>query len=503
MLILTDNRISKQTEDAADKNADEKQIKDGHTAECDSCMEDRPLRKMMECRQGHPICLYCLKTYGENAIGENKPQVTCATGADCQATYIRQHLVLAMGEKAVERIEFNDQQMSLANAGFKNLEECPFCDFKAIMADGKKVNKEFRCFNPECEKVSCRLCRKVSHVPLSCEEAKQEEGLDERHEIEEAMTAAVTRICPGCKTPVIKEEGCNKMECTICHVTMCDNCNKRIDPHGYSHFQGGDGGFSRNPNGCPLYEEARERARRAAALAEQVALKKLRKENPNLTEEQLAVSAKMKTGNSGTLPAGYGAFPMGVGGPIRLNIYGPHGIPPPPEFLQGIRFEHRHQRYDPFAPLPPIMPQIPNGLWPGPGPAQKIGQQLDGMTQQLNADLQRFRNLRLPTGDAGPVEQQQPIRATRPASRQEGRADAGPAIQPPSRRRPPYGYGEGNQGANAHDDYMDALDELEEQDLLQQERFRRRRGLPPDGFGYYQGGGGGGGGGGGRLGVER
>ena len=496
MLILTDNRISKQTEDAADKNADQKQIKDGHTAECDSCMEDRPLRKMMECRQGHPICLYCLKTYGENAIGESKPQVTCATGADCQATYIRQHLVLAMGEKAVERIEFNDQQMSLANAGFKNLEECPFCDFKAIMADGKKVNKEFRCFNLDCEKVSCRLCRKVSHVPLSCEEAKQEEGLDERHEIEEAMTAAVTRICPGCKTPVIKEEGCNKMVCTVCFVTMCDNCKKRIDSHSYSHFKPSLGEPNRNPNGCPLYEDARERMRREAAMAEQAALKKLKKENPDLTEEQLAVSAKMKTGNSEIMPDDYGAFPMGVGGPIRLNVHGPHNFPPPPAFLQGMRFDNRPQRYHPFAPLPP-MPQLPNGLWPGPGPAQRIGQQLDGMTQQLNADLQRFRDLRLPGEDAGPVEQQ-PIRAARLPPRQERRAVNEPA-QPPSRRRPRHEYGGGDQGPNVSDKYVDALDELEEQDL-QWERFRRRRGMPPGWVGYYQGDGGGGGG---RLGVER
>jgi hypothetical protein len=44
---------------------------------------------------------------------------------------------------------------------------CPFCDFGVIVEN--ENDKEFRCQNKDCQIVSCRLCRKETHVPLSCE----------------------------------------------------------------------------------------------------------------------------------------------------------------------------------------------------------------------------------------------------------------------------------------------------------------------------------------------
>src|SRR5699024_6031984 len=123
-------------------------------------------------------------------------------------------------------------------AGIEGLHECPFCDFRAICPPVEE-DREFRCFNPECEKVSCRLCNKPSHVPMTCGEARQDGHLSTRDQSEEAMSEALMRSCPKCKVKIIKENGCNKMQCTKCRTLMCYVCKKDITGQGYNHFNQG------------------------------------------------------------------------------------------------------------------------------------------------------------------------------------------------------------------------------------------------------------------------
>ena len=325
MLTQADIRITKEADEKADEAEDQKQIAAHAVAPCGLCYDDEiPLRKIAECRNGHMICIDCLRNHGNNAIGENIGYLVCATDENCKASYIRKYLERALGEKAFGRLEFLDQQADLKAAGIDDLAECPFCDFKAIMAQTKDVNKEFRCFNPECEKVSCRLCNKVSHIPLSCEEAKAEEGIDERHLIEEAMTAAVMRTCPGCKTAVMKEYGCNLMVCKVegCRTAMCDHCNKKLHgPSDYGHF-GGPGVSLNGRQKCPLHENLEHRNAAAAAAAETAMLAKLKKDNPDLSEDQLKVTAKMKSQESAPRFDFSGAPGRGQLGPAGANRWG-------------------------------------------------------------------------------------------------------------------------------------------------------------------------------------
>lgn len=85
-------------------------------------------------------------------------------------------------------------------AGLDNLTSCPFCPYAAEYPPAE-LDKEFRCENPDCKAVSCRLCKQKSHVPMSCEEVvRGEEASSARRKIEEAMSAAVIRTCNKCKT---------------------------------------------------------------------------------------------------------------------------------------------------------------------------------------------------------------------------------------------------------------------------------------------------------------
>jgi TRIAD3 protein (E3 ubiquitin-protein ligase RNF216) len=197
-------------------------------------------------------------------------------------TYVRAQF---LDEKTKIALERNEQEANLRLAGIENLASCPFCPYAAEYPP-VEVDREFRCQAPDCEKVSCRLCKLESHIPKSCEENAKETGLSARRHIEEAMSAALIRKCNKCGTPFIKEEGCNKMRCTLkgCGNVQCYVCSKSCD---YDHFN--DEGRGGKPGNCPLFESVETRHDEEVSKAEKEALDKIRAEHPEYTEDDLKV----------------------------------------------------------------------------------------------------------------------------------------------------------------------------------------------------------------------
>lgn len=134
-----------------------------------------------------------------------------------------------LGEKGFRGYEKQKQELEVAKAKIEGLENCPFCNYAQILAD---TEREFNC--QECERVSCRQCKQDTHLPFSCDEVKRKDlVLMAKHQVEEAMTAALLRTCPSCKASFFKTEGCNKMACQ-CGQYMCYVCRQPIKD--YTHF---------------------------------------------------------------------------------------------------------------------------------------------------------------------------------------------------------------------------------------------------------------------------
>lgn len=182
-------------------------------------------------------------------------------------------------------LDRNEQEANLRLAGIENLASCPFCPFAAEYPP-VEVDREFRCQAPDCEKISCRLCKEESHIPKSCQEHAKEKGLSIRRQIEEAMSAALIRKCNKCGTPFVKEEGCNKMTCTRngCGNIQCYVCSKSCS---YDHFN--DQSRGGKVGNCPLFESVVERHEGEVSKAEKEALEKILAEHPEYTEDDLKV----------------------------------------------------------------------------------------------------------------------------------------------------------------------------------------------------------------------
>nr|XP_036580337.1 ring finger domain-containing protein [Colletotrichum truncatum]KAF6788249.1 ring finger domain-containing protein [Colletotrichum truncatum] len=282
---------------AKDKQCEEKENlerakENGTATECGCCFGDFAMNRMVHCSRTdnvHYFCVECARRNAETAIGLTKYELTCMSTDGCNAGFSHSQRSIFLDDRLIAALDRIECEAVLRIAGVQNLETCPFCPFAAEYPPVEE-NKEFRCANPECQVVSCRLCRDETHIPRTCEEAARENGLSARREIEEAMSAALIRKCNKCfltepgGTPFIKEEGCNKMTCTRsgCHNVQCYVCSKSCD---YTHFD--DSARGGKKGNCPLFEVAKERHDREVHEAEEKARQKVMDDNPDLDEELL------------------------------------------------------------------------------------------------------------------------------------------------------------------------------------------------------------------------
>ncbi|KAK0120488.1 hypothetical protein ONS96_010699 [Cadophora gregata f. sp. sojae] len=260
---------------------------EGTMSECQCCCCDYPLNRMVHCNGEtlHWFCRGCAKRTAEVEIGKSKYELHCMSTDKCPGGFSLDQRAQFLDENTRVALERNEQEANLRLAGIENLESCPFCPFAAEYPP-VEVDREFRCQAPDCEKVSCRLCRLESHIPKSCEENAKDNGLSIRRQIEEAMSAAMIRKCNKCGTPFVKEEGCNKMTCTRngCFNIQCYVCSKSCD---YNHFndptRGGKAG------NCPLFESVEQRHDNEVKKAEKEALQKVLSDHPEYSEEDLKI----------------------------------------------------------------------------------------------------------------------------------------------------------------------------------------------------------------------
>ena len=283
-------KAEKAVEDAknrAEKENLEKAIAAGETSECSACFDDLPMNRQIHCNGpiAHFTCYDCALTYVKTEVGESRCRVLCTAG--CGAGFANDQLNQLSDKQLLDKLAQLQQEKDIRDAGLDDLEECPFCDYKAILPPIDE-DFEFRCANPECEKVSCRRCKSVSHVPVSCEQHAKNNKINSRHKIEEAMTAALVRSCNKCKNQFIKEYGCNKMRCPSCGNMQCYVCSVSLKD--YNHFDQSPSGAAQGSGGkCPLYDNVEERHEREVKEAEAAARAQVISENPDVSVDDLEI----------------------------------------------------------------------------------------------------------------------------------------------------------------------------------------------------------------------
>ena len=295
---LEDRRQAKRKKDNDDAETANFRIHAaaGTLIECQCCFDDEiPINRAVPCdgKHVHFYCNSCVKNQAASRIGQMQYELNCMFSGSlpCTAPLSRSDLRQVLDRKTIAKLEEMQQNAEIGEADIEGLEECPFCDFKAVCVSAD-IDREFICGNEDCAKTSCRLCHEVTHIPKSCEEAKRardrDRGATLRHNVEEAMSDALLRKCPNpkCRIAIIKEYGCNKMVCEKCRTILCYVCGKDITKGrggGYEHF-------SVPGAPCKLHDEQEpNREAEQVAKAQKEAINKVRMENPDIDEATLVV----------------------------------------------------------------------------------------------------------------------------------------------------------------------------------------------------------------------
>ncbi|KAK3307301.1 uncharacterized protein B0T15DRAFT_395501, partial [Chaetomium strumarium] len=348
---------------------------EGSVAECGCCFDEFALNRMTHCNgsEVHWFCYSCSRRMAETVIGLTRYQLDCMSTEGCDGTFTKDQKELFLDANLTTALDRNEQEAVLRMAGIENLATCPFCPYAAEYPP-VEVNKEFRCDNPDCGLVSCRLCRQETHIPKTCEEVTRERGQSARRTIEEAMSAALIRTCNKCGTPFIKENGCNKMMCSRpgCGNMQCYVCSQSC--RDYSHFNDPTrGGKSGN---CPLFDNVEQRHQTEVQAAEERARRQVVEENPEVEAELLEIrfSESVKKDDEKRKVA--------TAGP-RRPILGPPPIPyPHVDRVQGPAQQQRWaQQQRPAQQQRQAQPQGP-AQQRRPAPQQRPAQQHGSAQQQ-------------------------------------------------------------------------------------------------------------------------
>ncbi|ODQ55001.1 hypothetical protein SAICODRAFT_89121 [Saitoella complicata NRRL Y-17804] len=260
----------------------------GGMVECGCCFAEVPINRVSQCEDGHLFCLECCRRNAETEIGMRRYQLKCMDGSGCKSLFVMSEVRHFLPEKNLEALLRIQQEEELRMADLEGLVRCPFCDYAEVIENPD--DKEFRCKNEGCLEVSCRLCQLKSHIPKSCEEVAQDQKIDVRHAVEEAMSQALIRNCNSCKTPFFKEEGCNKMTCTKCRHQQCYICGVSVKNYDHFHDVRDASGRIVKKTPCPLYDDTHARNDQEVKAASEAAIAKQRVQRPDMTEEELRIS---------------------------------------------------------------------------------------------------------------------------------------------------------------------------------------------------------------------
>ncbi|XP_046817142.1 uncharacterized protein LOC124423464 isoform X1 [Vespa crabro] len=237
--------------------------------QCQCCFDDECMpSKCSSCDNGHTFCNTCIIKGVELKLAESETHIHCFV--NCTSEFSLSTLQKVLSPTTFSILLRKRQEAEIMAAGLEGLVSCPFCHFASIPPPEDKV---FKCFNPDCMKESCRLCKQLNHVPLNCGEAESEKA---HHYLEEKMTEALIHKCYKCNRPFFKEEGCNKMVC-VCGAEMCYICDKPVN--GYKHFRGQG---STQTDLCPLWSDNHVINAKAVLQIAQETEREIRQKNPNI-----------------------------------------------------------------------------------------------------------------------------------------------------------------------------------------------------------------------------
>jgi len=219
--------------------------------ECGVCNELYSVAQIIQlptCR--HIFCRECLRTFTETRINEGRYPIFCPVCAIERTTVNGSEITQAI----VDKLELSKRDLeklyALQLVAHSVILYCPKCKETMNVDRGDYESQRIiMCPLPACRHTWCKECLKP--------QASSQTGHNCKQGFERLMRKKGWKYCPGCKTPVQKETGCNHMTCGSpgCNVHFCYRCGISIIDTSY----GGDVGSAvrEHYTNCVMFERHR------------------------------------------------------------------------------------------------------------------------------------------------------------------------------------------------------------------------------------------------------
>lgn len=194
---------------------------------CQICLEHQPKTSgfvLTAC--GHEFCRDCLNRYLTSKISD-------ATVFHLQCPFLPNEALAGADTGCLMDIIEHDIRILVEPSVFDKFErfklmktdqtyrECPTCS--CAVTGGSQRRPQLTCEN--CGLVFCFL-HSNAHPGQTCRQYERARRAEEK--MAAAAVAACSRRCPGCRTPIMRDGGCNHMTCSNCSANFCWLCGRDL-----------------------------------------------------------------------------------------------------------------------------------------------------------------------------------------------------------------------------------------------------------------------------------
>mmetsp|Transcript_7437 Transcript_7437/g.11109 ORF Transcript_7437/g.11109 Transcript_7437/m.11109 type:complete len:496 (-) Transcript_7437:2436-3923(-) len=212
--------------------------------DCGICFESFALNDVVFCQSTkdmHGLCKpcfrqFCIQCCTDKSLGSS--QVECAD-PKCSAQISRQDVLACVAPIDVLIMDERDRDKALTTAlGTDSTQiQCP-CGALALISQEEQEACTVGYVNcprwPRCKKKLCVKCGAEHHAPESCRKKTAKNSNAEKKTA--AWLREMTKLCPNCRQPVEKAQGCNHVTCR-CGAQWCYLCTGPFPNCHCGHFE--------------------------------------------------------------------------------------------------------------------------------------------------------------------------------------------------------------------------------------------------------------------------
>jgi len=206
---------------------------------CDICAEVKTEERFFHFNCGmHSYCLDCLTRHFRSVVdnGGSRESLKCPD-AECQVTLREEDIGFFLDNVRMEKLNrFQDLAALYQNPNIR------WCPNRECSEPVERIKRQKKMVCMRCRTEICYQCGEQWHGRSKCTEAE-----DKMFGSWVQGNRSDLRTCPRCNAHIIRNEGCNHVNCKFCKLEFCWLCRREYKP---GHFD------RTNLFGCPGGENA-------------------------------------------------------------------------------------------------------------------------------------------------------------------------------------------------------------------------------------------------------